>query len=490
MDTGVQILLLLVALALVGAVKGKDIIKEYRAFRAWREMGADVEHSSVAAPAAAIVPALAVDTRTLPGAGTALLNPPSDLRTSLRYIASRTDKRYTFPLGWHLALDGQAHCVSASLVGDVNHILLTGYTDSGKDSWAATALLGMAQTMTPAQLQLGIVDGKGGLSWLGWENKAHVWAMAKRPEQIKAAMDQLTAERQRRTDVLEQTGCEKWEEYERGDMPLLVVFVSELMLLQAATSKTILADWLNVELTSARAMGIRYIVSTQTATNLDTRWRSQIGLYVAGYQPRDDADEPNTTFSTKSLIKFGARPTGEVVGVPPSALPVPPAGAGVFTCIQGRTVLTVRASYLNKEHRTWLLGQLPNKPAQAAQRPASAVRDTSDNPLLAALVAGLPLPIAPEESMTPHSGAIAHYSGLNAPVAPHSAMEIVSVKTETSPLPVAVDIVPAEEQLRILAAAQNAPSRRKVAEQLYGVNGGEKYTWVKTVCNAAGLLPV
>jgi hypothetical protein len=505
MDTSTQILLFVAAVGLIALVKGKDLIKEYRAFAAWRR-GEFASALAISTPPAvsetpAATPTITVDTRTLKGAGTALLNPPADLRASLSYIKSVNARRFAFPLGWRMAHDGMAECVSASFVGDVNHVLLTGFTDSGKDSWAATALISLAQTMTPTELQIAIIDGKGGLSWIGWGEKQHVWLMAKRPDDIKPAMDQLKDERERRTIVLEQAGCEKWEEYEGADMPLLVVFVSELMLLQAATSKNDLADWLNVELTSARAAGIRYIVSTQTATRLDTRWRSQVGLYVAGYQPREDADEPNTTFSTKDLVRFGTTSEGTAIGIPPSALPVPPAGAGVFTCVQGRTVMTVRASYLNKEHRTWLLNRMPNRENPLPMLAAAAIRNrpsTDDNPLLAALVAGLPLPIEEEHASASVARAIGHQKATEALFEEHASARSTSdnarSKTDSAvnfvELPLTEDVVPFDEQRRIIEAAPTAKNRRQLTMALYQTDGGVKATWVKKVCDALGLFPV
>jgi hypothetical protein len=499
-----QILLLLVAVGLVGLLKGKKIIGEYRAFTAWRRgeyaaalAGGPVSSAPPSESSTPSAPPAVIDTRTLSGAGTALLNPPADLRTALDFIKARASKPFPFPLGWRLTSGGKPDCVYASLVGDVNHIALTGFTDSGKDSWAAQALLSMALTNTPDTLQLAIIDGKGGLSWIGWENKAHVWLMAEQPEDMRPAMDRLKAERERRQQILKAARCEKWEEYNAGDMPLMVVFVSELMLLQDATSKTELADWLNTELTSARAAGIRYIVSGQTFTRLDTRWRSQIGLYIAGYQPRGDADEPNTSFTTKELRELGSNADGAAFGVPPSALPVPPAGSGVFTCVQGRTVLTVRASYLNKEHRLALLNTLPNR-AVAAVAPARPVRSAADMDVLQNLLqTGQALPIEEERS----SGREERSSSLQSAIKEHSeepsspGRTLVESRSKTGSsvvfveLPLPEDEVPFEEQRRIIETAPRARNRRALTIDLYGTDGGKKAGWVKKVCDALGLLP-
>lgn len=488
MDTGTQLLLFLVAIGLIVLIKGKDIIKEYSAFRNWRRDQQDNEPVQVASTSpvrqtAALIHA--IDTRTLAGAGTALVNPPANVRVSLSYITAHNKRPYTFPIGWRTVYDGSAECVSAAFVGDVNHVALTGFTDSGKDSWAAQALLYLALTTPPQKLQLAIVDGKGGLSWLGWEHKQHVWLFAEQPADIRPAMDKLKRERERRQLVLKAAMCEKWEEYTGSDMPLLVAFVSELMLLQDATSKGELADWLNTELTSARAAGIRYIVSGQTFTRLDTRWRSQIGLYVAGYQPRQDADEPNTSFSTKELRELGTRADGVSMGIAPSELPVPPAGSGVFTCVQGRTVCTVRASYYPKEHRLWMLGQMPDRKIVPA------------NPLFDALISGRPLLVDEDHATASEVHTTWHQDGIKAlfverPTTQSTSDDLRS-RNESEvlfvELPLAADEVPYDEQRRIIEAAPTVRSRRQLTIKLYDTDGGIKSTWVKKVCDALGLLP-
>jgi DNA segregation ATPase FtsK/SpoIIIE, S-DNA-T family len=348
----------------------------------------------------------------LDGAGRACQDPPSDLRVSMAE-QDRVDPqgRYPVPLGWWIGTTKPV-LATAALVDDVNMTLVTGFTDSGKDNFVLSWLYSLGYRYTPRDIQFALICGKGGLSLNGWHTKQHTWLFARGKQDIQPAMEALVKERERRTKILWDSKCEKWEEYAGSDLPLLVVYVSELMLLQSIVGKTELADWLNEELTSCRAMGIRYIIGTQNATKLDTRWRSQVSLHVAGYQQSQDGDEPNTGVSSSVLRKLGTRADGVIVGVPPSELPIPPGGAGVFTLVQGRTVLTVRAPFLNKEQRQWWLNQLPDDPAKVAaenraQRQVDVNAnpqqvDATTNPLLVALMTGQPLPIGdmPEQPVS------------------------------------------------------------------------------------------
>ncbi len=488
---------------LYGIPRYRLLKAEWQEFQAWRDRQVDGqahvhqprEHELVVAPS--VEPPITYDGTPLLGAATALVRPPANMRAIHEHIVkNNTEKPYSFPVGWRSA-NGQPILLDAAFVGDVNHIALTGFTDSGKDSWAQQVLLYLALTHSPEQLQIAIIDGKGGMSWIDWEKKRHVALLAEEDVDVRPAMDWLREERQRRRIVLKNARCEKWEEYVENDLPLLIVFISELMLLQNATSKTELADWMNSELTSARSMGIRYIVSGQTFTRLDTRWRSQIGLYVAGYQPRSDANEPNTTLTDAEIIKFGTMVDGSRLAVAPSDLPIPPEGAGVFTCVQGRMARTVRASYLSKEYRFALLDQLPNKQMPLGENVLHLHQKNghrgSDGQDHASFLNGL-LQTAMETDykLEPAIPAIAHSNGIKADTAINSVDQRLSVKPiqiGSIAVPViAPETVPIEEQKRIVEAALNARSRRQVCQQLYAQTGGPKYDWVRFVCDAAGLL--
>jgi hypothetical protein len=496
MDVGTQILLLLIALSLMGFYTGRRkiraLIEEYHAFHAWRLAGSPQLSAALPVSSTPTVQTSspAFDTTTIRGAGLALVNPPGDLRAGLQYIkANYPNKRYAFPLGWKRYRD-EVDCVTGSLVGDVNHILITGQSDVGKDNLARNMLFSLALSYRPSQLQIAILDGKSGLSWHGWHTKEHTWLFARTSDDIKPAMTALTTERKRREEILWDVGAEKWEEYQGGDLPLLVVYVSELLLLQAATSKTDLARWMSEELSSARSSGIRYIVATQNATKFDTLWRSNISLFIAGYQTAADGDEPNTTLTTKTLRELGTLADGRIIAVPPSELPAAPAGAGVFTLVQGRAVNTVRSSYLSKEHQQWLLSKLPNRPVQVAV-------EHSTNQLLERLHAGLPLPMEEEHlsNILQHQNeqkelSVEHSTGFEARRTSEDSRSKPTTEKFYVELPLTEDIVPYDEQRRIIEHAQSVKNRRRLSLDLYGTDGGQKAAWVKAVCDAAGILPI
>ncbi|HEU4327360.1 MAG TPA: FtsK/SpoIIIE domain-containing protein [Roseiflexaceae bacterium] len=299
----------------------------------------------------------------------ALLQPPG-LAESLRYMREASPgTRYLVPLGWHRDASGGRDLVHTTLVGETNNMLITAQADGGKDSLAWWMFLSLAQQHDPREIQFCLFDGKG-LDFDAWDGKAHTWGIATRTKDIPELMRCLTAERERRREVM-RGKASKWENYRGGDLPLLVVYISELALLEVALKEETvriralpqkerpagwmpldLETWLSAETTSGRAFGLRYVIGTQSVSGMRTLWRSQTSLYVAGSNPDPDVTEPNTNWTPKRIEGVGA--------VPPFKIPVGPDGAGVFTIISGDQAVTVRSTYLDEEQRLKVLADLPD----------------------------------------------------------------------------------------------------------------------------------
>lgn len=339
------------------------LYREWQAFQTWRQqLGDDAaqdEPASTAAPRhhpASPLPA-AGSARRLPGAGAAMAAPPALTATIAESLHLLPSARYRIPLGWSVTGEGKAVLSCGALVDDINHIGVTGQSDMGKDNAVRMILLALAALHGPKEVQMCILDGKG-LDFADWKGKAHTWGVASDPEELKPLMEALTTERKRRRVMLEAAGVKKWEQYRGGDLPLLVVYISELSLLADAVGTTDLRRWLNSELAAGRAFGLRYIVATQNMSNYGTGWRSQLGLYLAAFQPDDSQDEPNTGMSTRQIAAKGA--------VPPSQLPGPPIGKGVFTIVTGGMAATVRVPLIDEVELAERLARMPNGEPQGS----------------------------------------------------------------------------------------------------------------------------
>ncbi len=439
--------------------------REWQAFQQWRATQNMQQEPHQDAKADVVL----LDNLTpLAGAGTALAQPPTALQASIAKLRQDTTfVHYPFPFGWYVGTSGQAELAYGEFIGDTNHILITGQSDTGKDNLALNILFTLALTHTPKHLQVAVIDGKG-LDFTGWQHKAHTWRLALTSDEIADAMKALTTERDRRREILAAADVSKWDEYRGGDLPLLVVYISELSLLQDAVGKSQLEQWLNSELAAGRAFGIRYIVASQTVTRLDTRWRGQVNLFLAGYQPSQSQDEPNTAMSTGEIRANG--------GIPPSELPEVPRNAGVFTAISGRRCLTIRTSKLDRDQRRAWLQRLPDA-VPPRPTPAGAVVSEVVAPTMSA-------PAAQTASTASERDKAALPPASPAGEAP-SQIEREQVGdpslSEAGAAPRVV--VSVEERAAILAAFETGLSRRKVCLKVFGTEGGKAYQKVQLVCN-------
>jgi hypothetical protein len=426
------------------------LLADWRAFQAWRAEQAAFD-SSTAPP---VTPEPMLQSTPLAGACYALAQPPAHLQTTLSWLARNdADDSYAFPIGWYRNKHAEASLCRGAFVGDTNHILISGMSDSGKDNLALNMLLTLALRNSPERLQVGVIDGKG-LDFNRWQDRAHTWRLALKPEEIRPAMEALSAERERRRDVLAAVGVSKWETYPGHDLPLLVIYISELSLLEDAVGGRELGQWLNGELAAGRAFGIRYIIATQTASNYATRWRSQIGLYLAGFQPSESQDAPNTGLTTRELHSHQA--------LPPSKLPAPPAGAGVFTAVHGRECITVRASYLSDEQRSAWLQRLPAAPpvVEAATTPE----------------------LVPEDAVSASHSAITPLLPATTTRTIPDATHVDKAHAEQEKVVVAPPAdVPLAEREKILALKRQGLSSRKIELEVYGFVGGRAYACVNKV---------
>lgn len=474
--------------------------REYRAWQQWRPLYRAGTLPSIPSvyeqgggqtppPAAPHTAPTTATAKPLPGAAWALAEPPQSLQATLDQLARPDRNRpYSFPIGWIVNDKHQASLTTAALVDDVNHIAVTGQSDVGKDNLVLNILLSLALRHTPEQLQIAVMDGKG-LDFVAWENKAHTWGLANTPDEIGPMMIRLTNEMNQRRGILTAARVSKWTPEKPHGLPMLVCYISELSLLENAVGANDLAKWLNRMFTAGRAFGMRFIIAAQSLANFDTQFRSQIGLYMAGYQPTQAANTPNTGLSLKELTSRES--------VPPSALPSPPKGKGVFTAVQGADRQTVRCSFLSDEERNMWLDRLPNAP-----RPVETVNPFADEQAMNTSPVHR-VHSAPVSAVPAHSDAqertIEGVHGVHnehkqerrfereiAPEPDH-ALNAERAEQLTLSTPPALDTaagvvyVPDDERRQILALAATGMPRRDIAKAVYGGNG--KYDRVKAVLN-------
>lgn len=402
------------------------------------------------------------------------LRTPPDFAAVLDEIdAGHPTDPYILPAGW-VKVNGEPDLATLSLHGEslyfCGHGLVTGETGGGKDGWLFQATAALCSRATPAQLQLFYIDGKGPDGAL-WRGKRHNWREpVTEAAAIPAAIESLETERARRMRAIEAAGVTKWEELPALTRPpLLWIVVSELKLLKKALGAEF-ETWLESELVSARAAGMRYCVATQTATNMRMEWRSQIGFYVAGWQSSRDADKPNIQLSTDELRERGA--------IPPSELPAP----GYFTVRVKRDVVTVRATYLDLAGRKAVLAKLPAQPAVLPSPSTSSAPSTSvEGPFSALESAGSESPSATTTvAQVAETGS--GPTGRSAPSAVTASVPAtltVGGKPDEPSYEERARLLLAERREAVIGAIQAGKSDYKIMETVFNVTGGRLYTSLK-----------
>lgn len=386
----------------------------------------------LARPKAEPLPWMRAGAHPAPLYGVAADQPPTGLASLLRQL-EWFDQRDGFDplrvsIGWKVrpnrGLWLECATFSRGRQNSVVNVLNSGQIGSGKDVLLRSMLLALLLRNSPDDLNLVIVDGKG-LDYVGYADVPHLVALANDIPDIPPALEWLDGERERRKTLLREVGAKNWHEAaDPRPFPLLLVYISELTTLERFVER--FWEWANDHLSLDRALGICYIIGTQTASNTPTRWRRQMQLFVAGYQPSTDDDRPNTN------IGAGSWPEGVVA---PSSLPL---GGGYFTAVLGRAAFNVRSAYISDDEERQALVVIRRRWDEAPERATVSVRQSAP-----------PAENRPE-SGAPGAAAVAVSYQYDAGSPDTAAVNGGSVKSVTTD--VVRQVLPRAELLALLAA--------------------------------------
>lgn len=400
----------------------------------------------------------------VPGGGTALMYPPS-LQLTLKYMRETApDGRYLFPYGWFLHIDqstgqGVADLAFTDLTESYN-IAVVGPQQYGKTSLIFAAIMALTFQHSPRELQFAIFDLKN-IDFPQMEDSAYTHLMVRHREQIADAVKALTAEIERRGKFLRDNKLSNWKNYQGKDLPLLVVYISELSTMSAVIGKEAVDKLLDDLMGIGAAFGLRSIIDTHSLANYSTTWRSLLSERLLGpglSNPQHDL--VNSDMPTSVIQSQGA--------VPPSQLRK--GHPGVFTAISdsGQAV-TLRMVYVPDEIRQRWLAQLPQR------------RQDSEIEAIEQAATGQAEP-AQEQSLAPQSG----FAG-----------KAADLYKQGIDLAVILRQPHVRDELRQLALSSsnrhsktNAPNVRKITRLLFGVEkpSGTQQPMVSDILVEMGLL--
>ncbi|WP_433388589.1 type VII secretion protein EccCa [Micromonospora sp. KLBMP9576] len=203
-------------------------------------------------------------------------------------------QRLRVPIG--MSADGTAielDIKEAAEGGMGPHGMLIGATGSGKSELLRTLVLALAARHSSEELNLVLVDFKGGAAFLGFERLPHTSAvitnLADELELVDRMQDALTGELNRRQEHLRATGYPSRREYERAraegarmePMPALFIVVDEFS--EMLSSKPAFIDVFAMIGRLGRSLGVHLLLASQRLDDgrihsIETHLSYRIGL--------------------------------------------------------------------------------------------------------------------------------------------------------------------------------------------------------------------
>ncbi len=218
------------------------------------------------------------------------------------------------------------------------HGLCVGATGSGKSEFLRTLILGLAATHTSAELNLALIDFKGGATFLGFERLPHVAAVITNLADESHLVDRmhaaLTGEMHRRQQLLRQAGLGSIGEHRRAreqgvdlaPLPVLFIVIDEFS--ELLSRHPDFADLFLAVGRLGRSLGMHLLLASQRLDEARLR-----GL--------------DTHLSYRICLKtFSAGDSRAVLGVPDAyELPAEP-GAAYLKTVDGASV-RLRTTYVS-----------------------------------------------------------------------------------------------------------------------------------------------
>lgn len=280
---------------------------------------------------------------------------------------SKPPSKLAVPIGVE-SIDGNVLWGDFSTDGNLIHALVAGHTGSGKDALLRLWFSTLTVQNTPEELQFVILDGK--IDWLSPALAESAYMAIKPAGGIKirkdekgkrynAAQDDMVTnldwmfeEIERRSELFTKCGAVDLAGYRRRtgkNLPYVFMLASDV----GGEFKNDLELLIQDLIMRGRSYGIRLIISMQNPVGEDTRWRSQIGLIMSGYQQLDTHDRYIFGISVDKLL------------VRPSQLPNPlenDISKGLFVTRLGNQQHLVRTAHMPEDDwNRYIEGVLPKK---------------------------------------------------------------------------------------------------------------------------------
>jgi S-DNA-T family DNA segregation ATPase FtsK/SpoIIIE len=169
-----------------------------------------------------------------------------------------------------------------SLKDEAPHVLIAGYTGSGKSVLLRVLIVNLILSYKPEQIRLHLIDLKGGLEFYILNGSCYVESFASTVEQGKSVLKKLKNEMYRRMELMRQSRSVKIDNYNKNHKPLSrhIIIIDEFPNMGRDKEAEELLDEL---LRLARAEGIHIIACMQDprVKNLSGELKGNFGATIA-----------------------------------------------------------------------------------------------------------------------------------------------------------------------------------------------------------------
>jgi hypothetical protein len=282
---------------------------------------------------------------TVPGAGTALLNTPT-MSETVRYLQSiEPDGRYLLPYGWFVRMNKVSHQQEADIAfADLSihttTIAIISPHQHGKTSFVIAGMMGLTLQHAPDQLQFAIFNLKD-TDWYDPIPRTYLSILTSTTKDLAGAIKQMYAEAKRRSILLARQHVLTWNNYRGSTIPLMVIYLPDLVTLRTAVGTQLADRLLTLLLVHGPGLGFRVIIESTERAHLSSICQECITDWLFG-----PSEETLSETSKQALRKAELMKQHGVVA--PARLPV--VQPGVFTAIDADgNALTFRTVHRSTE---------------------------------------------------------------------------------------------------------------------------------------------
>ncbi|MBM7842185.1 FtsK/SpoIIIE domain-containing protein [Herpetosiphon giganteus] len=240
-----------------------------------------------------------------------LTSPSFDM--ALDVLPSDTLTSYPFPLGWYIdEVDDDRlsfHLACANLL-TTHSIGIFGPKRYGKTTVVNTGILSLILNRSSKEIQFIIIDLKN-LDFMQLKNSSYTYYYASTITDFEKSIGLIYQEILNRIKLFEQLNIISWKDYPEDDLPLIVIYLTDIPLLSLCIGEDTLNEWIKMLITFAPNFGFRVIIDSIYSNQIYHQWYTLLDTHILGPIPKEihpiiyrytTKDIPNTSIIHTKMV--------------------------------------------------------------------------------------------------------------------------------------------------------------------------------------------